>query len=100
MKLFKNKLTEPSAGRGSILLIVAILVAVVAVLATGVTTAVVSANSVSEQTVNSQQAYFTARSAAEATVNYIKSLTDDQLQTYVPYGSNKSSEITQLRAIT
>lgn len=81
MKSWKFNLRRQSDRNGSTLLLVIILSAVAALLTTAVTTAVISANSVSSATIESQQAYFTARSAANATmqeiINYKKSVQTD-----------------------
>lgn len=79
MKSCNFKLKRHSGRNGSTLLLVIILSAVAVLLTTAVTTAVVSANSVSSDTINSKQAYFTARSAANATMQEILNYKKDKL---------------------
>lgn len=57
--------------RGSTLVLVVAITAVAVILLAAVTTAILSANSVSSTNYKSQQAYFTARSAVSAVADYI-----------------------------
>ncbi len=84
LNLFLHKTKQ-----GSTLLLVVIMAAVVALLGTAATVAAVSANSVSVNSSNSQQAYFTARSAANATAKYITNPANAAaLSTFLPSPGN------------
>lgn len=82
--------------RGSALLTVVVVSAVAAVLLVAVMTAIISANAVSTQNFKAQQAYFTARSAVNAVVNYICSPSNaESLSALIPENVDDAPIISQ-----
>lgn len=94
------KIKLSSNRRGSTLLMVMILSAVLILIAAAITTAVLTANEVSEQNKNAQQALFTARSAVNITKQWIienQSKNPDLVRDLVNSTSSSPCAITNIK---